>query len=250
MRSVKQNTHVLAVVLLDLNSKPDSSTTSLTGQTMMHLLEQKPSVTMLFFAQKDTPISVDDIAGWLQDALVDAEIESEDEQSPGDWSTMTLFLDGGTPVVEIEKFSRQDESLTEKVEDTVRFLLDEANNVRPDSAVKWLCQFMSRVNVLYEFRPLEAMESKDGWKIFNEVWTNLRRTLKGIVYLDEEGFTNEDGAQITLANPAEGKGDLKVAVLEDNGEGWIEFVIDLANQEQKELFMAGKVPGNARKSPS
>jgi hypothetical protein len=201
---------------------------------------------MRFFGLTDTPISVDKIAGWLQTAFIDGEIESEEEDYPGAWTTLTLYLDNGEPVVEIEKYSERDERLKDTIQDTVRLLLDDKNQVKPASAVKWLCQFMSRVKVLYEFRPMQAIKTDAGWEIFNEVWTNLRESMQGIVHLDDEGFTNEDGAQITWEYSGEETGDLKVAVLNERGEEWIEYTIDLANQEHKALFMAGKAPDKAK----
>jgi hypothetical protein len=197
---------------------------------------------MRFFGLQDKPISVDTIAGWLQTAMIDGELESEEEDYPGSWSTLTLFLDSGEPVVEIEKFSLEEETLVDAIQDTVRQLLDDKNPVRPASAVKWLCQFMTRVKVVYEFRPMQAIKTDEGWEIFNEVWTNLREALQGIVHLDDEGFTNEDGVQITWEYPGEETGDLKVAVLNDRGEEWIEYTMNLANQEHKALFLAGKAP--------
>lgn len=197
---------------------------------------------MRFFGLADKIISVDDIAGWLQTAFIDAELESEEEPQGGAWNSLTLALDDGTPVVEIERYSQQDDSLNEPLQDTVRLLLDDKNPVRPQSAVKWLCQFMSRVKVLYEFRPREAINTAEGWQIFNEVWTNLRTSLKGIVHLEHEGFTNLDGAQITWEYPDGESGDLKVAVLSEDGDHWIEYTLNLANQEHKRLFLAGKAP--------
>ena len=186
------------------------------------------------------------IAGWLQTALIDGEIESEEEDYPGSWTTLTLYLDNGEAVVEIEKYAEQDETLRDAIQDTVRMLLDDKNPVKPTSAVKWLCQFMSRVKVLYVFRPMQAINTEAGWELFNEVWTNLRETLHGIVHLDEEGFTNEHGAQITWEYPGDETGDLKVAVLNEKGQEWIEYTLNLANHEHRELFIAGKVPDKTK----
>ena len=197
---------------------------------------------MRFFGLKDKAISVDEIAEWLQKALIDGEIESEEEDFPGDWKIITLFLESGEPVVEIEKFSEQEDTLKDAIQFTVRNLLDDHNPVKPESAVRWLCQFMTRVKVLYEFRPMQGIKQDKGWLLFNEVWTNLRESLQGIVHLDEEGFTNQQGAQITWEYPGDETGDLKVAVLDESGEQWIEYTMDLANQEHKQLFMAGKAP--------
>ncbi|MBU6452224.1 MAG: hypothetical protein KGS72_10625 [Cyanobacteria bacterium REEB67] len=226
---------------------------------------------MRFFGLIDEPISVDKVAGWLQKAMIDCEIESEEGEGednfPGCWSTLTLFLDDGEPVIEIEKYGFEEENFTAAIQDTVRLLLDDKKPVKPASAVKWLCQFMSKVKVLYEFRPMPAVKTEAGWELFNEVWTNMRDILRGIVHLEDEGFTNEQGAQITWEYPdaddvdasagsdaalhgtiAQAAGDamteekLKVAVLDQNGQDWIEYMINLANQEQRLLFMAGKAP--------
>ena len=197
---------------------------------------------MRFFGLRDTPISVDQIADWLQTAFIDCQIEDDETDKPGSWTSIILNLDDGTPVVEIEKYLPSDATFSETIQDTVRLLLDDKNPVQPHSAVKWLCQFMSRVKVLYEFRPMKAINTADGWQIFNHVWTNLRQTLLGIVHLEEEGFTNLDGAQITWEYPEDETGDLKVAVLDENGEQWIEYTIDLANADQKNMFLAGKAP--------
>ena len=210
---------------------------------------------MRFYGLKDEPISVDQIAGWLQTAFIDGEIESDEEDYPGSWPSLTLFLDNGEPVVEIEKYRVADQAFQDAIQDTVRALLDDKAPVKPASAVKWLCQFMTRVKVLYEFRPMQAVKTEEGWQIFNEVWTNLHKQLPGIVHLEDEGFTNEDGAQITWEYPDEGgehadaaltasenTGELKVAVLNPAGQEWIEYTLSLANQEQRLQFMAGKAP--------
>jgi len=197
---------------------------------------------MRFYALADTPISVDQIAEWLQTAFIDCQIEDDETELPGSWTSIILNLEDGTPVVEIEKYLHNDATFQETIQDTVRLLLDDKNPVKPHSAVKWLCQFMGRVKVLYEFRPMKAINTDNGWQIFNEVWTNLRQSMLGIVHLEDEGFTNLDGAQITWEYPDGETGDLKVAVLDEDGEQWIEYTIDLANEEQKSMFLAGMAP--------
>jgi hypothetical protein len=217
---------------------------------------------MRFYGIKDEPISVDKIANWLQTAFIDGEIESEEEEKPGSWSTLTLYLDNGEAVVEIEKLCAPDEEFVDAIQDTVRFLLDDKEPVKPASAVKWLCQFMGRVKVLYEFRPMLAVTTDEGWQIFNEVWTNLRHTLTGIVHLQDEGFTNEEGAQITWEYPenadlsqtgesgdekghmhlSESAGDLKVAVMDEDSGKWIDYTINLADPTARLMFINGKRP--------
>ncbi len=60
---------------------------------------------MKFFGVTDKAISIDDIADWLQENMIDAEIESDQESEPGDWQELTLLLDSGEPVVDVVKLN-------------------------------------------------------------------------------------------------------------------------------------------------
>lgn len=197
---------------------------------------------MEFFGTQNKVVSVDDIATWLQESMIDCEIESDQEDFPGDWEEITLFLESGDSVVEIEKITCDSGNFREAIEETVRTLLDDQRPVRPASAVKWICQYMKSVKVIYRFRPMPGIDTELGFELFNEVWTRLKNIEPGIVHCVDEGFTNEDGAQITWEFPESSSGTVKAAVLEAEGGSWREFQLDLANQEQQSSFLAGKCP--------
>ncbi len=198
---------------------------------------------MDFFGTKNTPVSTDAVAQWLVDALVDAEIESDEEEGTGVWSQIALYLDNGEPVAEVDRFVRGDEDFHEYLADVVRMLLDDAEPVMPHSAVRWLCQYMHQVQVIYSFKPHQALYDEKGWAIFNQVWTNLKKLEPGIVHTQAEGFTNESGDQITWEFPKGSVGDWKMAVLNDEND-WVKFTMDLANLEQRQSFQAGRLPDN------
>ncbi|MBA4075259.1 MAG: hypothetical protein C0508_09465, partial [Cyanobacteria bacterium PR.023] len=102
---------------------------------------------MEFFGTKNVALSTDAVAQWLVDALVDCEIESDEEEGSGKWSQIALYLDNGDPVAEIDRYERGEEEFDDYVADAVRLLLDDKEPVMPHSAVRWLCQYMHSVQV-------------------------------------------------------------------------------------------------------
>lgn len=196
---------------------------------------------MKFFGVTDKAISIDDIADWLQEKMIDAEIESDEESEPGDWQELTLLLDSGEPVVDVIKLSCGTEEFDEAIEETVRMLLDSPVPINPSSAVRWLCQYMKRVKVIYNFSPLLGLDSEAGWVLFDTVWKSVRKELKGIVFCEGEGFTNEEGAQITCQFTGTMSGQVNAALLGEDGE-WQEFILDLSDNQAIENFQRGQMP--------
>jgi hypothetical protein len=198
---------------------------------------------MDFFGTKNVAVSTDALAQWLVDAVVDAEIESDEEEGSGTWAQIALYLENGEPVAEIDRYVRGDEDFDEYIADVVRELLDDKEPVMPNSAVRWLCQYMQNVQVIYSFKPHQALYDEKGWAIFNQVWTNLKKLEPGIVHNIGEGFTNEDGSQITWEFPPGATGSWKMAVLDSENQ-WTEFDVNLENDEQRMAFLAGKLPAD------
>lgn len=198
---------------------------------------------MDFFGTKNIPLSTDALAQWLVDALVDAEIESDEEEGTGVWTQIALYLDNGDPVAEVDRFVKGEPDFDEYIADVVRLLLDDKEPVVPHSAVRWLCQYMHKVQVVYSFKPHQALYDEKGWAIFNQIWSNLKKLEPGIVHTQAEGFTNEAGDQITWEFPEVTTGAWKMAVLNDQNQ-WLNFTMDLANLEQRRSFQAGMLPDN------
>lgn len=193
---------------------------------------------MEFFSIAKSDISCDTIVQWFQDALIDAEIETDDEEN---WSQLALYTEDGEAVLEVDRLNRGEPTFSDHLGDIVRRLLDEKEPVKPHSSVKWLCNYLSKVETVYVLRPQAALYNEQGWEIFNEFWTNLKDS-RGIVHCDGEGFTNEEGAQITWEFPGGASGDWKMALYDGDRNTWVEFTIDLANQEQRLLFLDGTLP--------
>lgn len=204
---------------------------------------------MKYFGIENKTISIDDIAMWMQQGMIDGEIESDAEITPGDWREMTLYLDEGEAVVDVLKLTAGSPQFDEAIEETVRGLLDAPSPIKPEKAVRWLCQYMKKVQVIYNFTPLGALDSELGWELFDTVWSRVKKEIPGIVYCQGEGFTNESGAQITYEFTSGLSGYVKAAVLADDSEEgsdrWQEFLLDLASPEQKEAFEEGRVPAKS-----
>ena len=104
---------------------------------------------MKYFGIENKTISIDDIAMWMQQGMIDGEIESDAELVPGDWREMTLYLDEGEAVVDVLKLTAGSPQFDEAIEETVRGLLDAPQPIKPEKAVRWLCQYMKKVQVIY-----------------------------------------------------------------------------------------------------
>jgi len=204
---------------------------------------------MKYFGTRNKIISIDDIANWMQENRIDGEIESDHETEPGDWNELTLYLDNGEAVVDVHKLVFGTPGFDEAIEETVRGLLDNPQPIKPESAVRWLCLYLKKIRVIYNFKPLAALDSELGWELFDTVWTRVKREIPGIVYCQGEGFTNEEGAQITYEFAASMSGTVKAAVLTSPVDKdqldkclWSEFELDLADKEQIAAFEKGIVP--------
>ncbi|HMY02260.1 MAG TPA: hypothetical protein PKA48_02860, partial [Candidatus Obscuribacter sp.] len=70
----------------------------------------------------------------------------------------------------------------------------------------------------------------------------VRKEIPGIVYCQGEGFTNEEGAQITYEFTTALSGDVRAAVLSEDGVTWQDFDLDLSSAEDRSSFEQGRLP--------
>ena len=205
---------------------------------------------MYFYASDNQTINLDKIAHWLQTAIIDCEIECEVEGDVSEgqallndhkWKNIVLSIEEGSPVVEIERFDKGTPGFSEVLNDAIRDLLDAERHFYPISAVTWLCRYLESVETVYRFTPSTCFTQAAGQTIFNEIWSNVRNFHKGVVYCPGEGFTNEDGAQITTEGSGEMTGKIRAAIL-DASKAWSEFTLDLTDSDQVTDFKQGRLP--------
>ena len=158
------------------------------------------------------------------------------------WSELLLQHKGGNEIAVIE---RNPVLPGELGEEELNEFIQEAGNGKPESAARWLVQFLPKVRVIYAFQLLSGTEEDKGWDGVDALRNHLWNELGGILQADLEGFSNEQGFQILWQFNRDHSGPWKMAVLNADGE-WVAFEMDLGNAKHKESFLRGQVPEGAK----
>jgi hypothetical protein len=162
-------------------------------------------------------------------------IESGEES---DWSQLLLAHKTGR---EIAVIGRNPVIPGELGEEELNEFIENVKGEKPESAAKWLLQFLPRVRVIYAFQVLSGADVDKGWDGVRSLQGCLWGKLGGILQADLEGFSNEDGYHILWQFNRDHDGPWNMAVLDSNGR-WIAFEMDLGNPNHKEVFLSGRVP--------
>ncbi len=160
------------------------------------------------------------------------------EGEESSWSELLLQHKGG---IEIAVIERNPVLRGELGGDELNEFIQEVGDEKPESASKWLGQFLPKVKVIYAFRLLSGTEEDKGWDGVRALQGHLWGEMGGILQADLEGFSNEDGYHILWQFQRDHEGPWKMAVLGPHGE-WIAFEMDLGNADHKESFLNGRVP--------
>jgi hypothetical protein len=164
------------------------------------------------------------------------------ETGQGDnWEQLVLSHPRGPEIALIECNPVVEGELGE--EELAEFI-SEIEHYQPLSAVLWLKKYLPRVKVIYALQLLSGTEVDDGWNAVHTIQGKIWVHSGGILQSDSEGFTNEDGYHILWQFNDKAAGRWKMAVLEQSG--WIAFEMELSNLAQREAFLEGRVPQDAR----
>ena len=114
----------------------------------------------------------------------------------------------------------------------------------PTSAAHWLRQYLERVRAIYAFQlyPDAILQHPDAIRAIGSLREAIRGIIGGIVEYDDFGFTNESDRLIWLIPSIIPKGKLDVAILDESGETWIPYTLDLGNSEKLSSFLQGNPP--------
>jgi hypothetical protein len=166
-----------------------------------------------------------------------------DEGVVGDeWVALTLKHKSGAPIALIEKNPVVEGKLGF---DELQEFVDEVSYYKPDSAVAWLHDYLLGVKVIYAFQLLSGTDVDDGFTRMHQVYEAIWKRAGGILQADQEGFSNESGNTILWQFNDNVTGQWNAGVLAPNGK-WINFEMDLGNQEHREAFRRGEVPTGAK----
>lgn len=165
------------------------------------------------------------------------EIEETDED--GVWESLLLTTVDG---IEIAALTRNPVFDGSTGQDEIADLLEDACDARPESALRWLEDFMEQVQTVYCFQHLSGWETEEGSAALHALRHTLWARGEAILQADHEGFTNEEGYHILWQFADTVSGSWNMAVLQD--ETWRNFSMDLGDQEHREAFWAGEVPSD------
>jgi hypothetical protein len=127
----------------------------------------------------------------------------------------------------------------------IDWLREELADCRPRSAAHWTRNYLFAARELYGCRYLSFGLSRDFVSIPSSVIWGLQEIGGGgIVHAEGQGFSNEEGYQITWGFSDRARGTRQVAVLDGDGR-WQSFEIDLSDEREREAFKLGARPAGA-----
>lgn len=187
-------------------------------------------------ATNPTPLDERDLRECLPSApQTELVVESKDETG---WSQVMLRHVAGPEIAVIERNPVLHGELGEA---EIKEFIEEVRHGKPDSAARWLEQYLPRVKTIYAFQLLHGTDINDGWSAVHTLQRHIWNTRDGILQADGEGFSNEDGYTILWQFADDATGDWNLAVLDDSGR-WVSFEMDLGNREQRAAFVQGVLP--------
>lgn len=116
--------------------------------------------------------------------------------------------------------------------------------LRPKSGAAWLSRYLKRVKVIYTLQVISDAMAEEGWRIVTELQREIFETAGGVLQEDGAGFTNDLGFNILWQFPDGMRGRWPFAVRR-LGQ-WIAFEMDVENAKQRQAFLGGRVPPDAK----
>jgi hypothetical protein len=118
---------------------------------------------------------------------------------------------------------------------------DEFAGVEPAVNVQWVAQYLTRIKTLYQFRCPIGFSSQPAFELLQEIIDSFRNEGPfGLLYAQFEGWSNENGQNITWEFDDVVTGGQWMALRGENG--WSVFQVELGNRAHRRAFCAGKVP--------
>ena len=161
---------------------------------------------------------------------------SIDNRDMDNWESITIHSKKGKDVAIVERNIVEKDSLGQ---DEIDEFLQEIQDCKPDSAVKWLSDYLIKIKVIYAINVLSAAYTEDNWDIISGLQQAIWNQIGGILQADNEGFSNEDGYHILWQFEDNVTGDWNMAILNSKGS-WERFTMDLGNLDHRKLFKEGK----------
>lgn len=155
------------------------------------------------------------------------------------WAALALSHHNGPEIAAIARTVVSSESEGQReIDRLVRQIAD----CKPLSSRRWLTEYLGRVRVIYGLQVLLGTEYANGWDLLATVRDRLW-AVGGILQVDGEGFSNEEGYHVLWQFPPGATGARWMGVLRDGR--WVHFRMDLGDKAHREAFARGEVPDGA-----
>ena len=168
---------------------------------------------------------------------------SVEEGSEEDWEILLLSSEDGAEIALLERNAVLEGSLGS---DEIEEFIEEVAECKPESAAGWLEEYLAEVKTVYAFQHLQGADLVEGGNALSALRTSLWERGDAIIQADGEGFTNEGGYHILWQFSDSVSGPWNMAVLQE--ETWVSFSMGLGDPDQRDAFLNGEVPDDARKA--
>lgn len=194
--------------------------------------------TRVLSKQTEFP-SLDELASSLAAEHPGCKLTVE-EGSEEDWESLLL---SGEDDVEIAVIERNPVTEGSAGEDDIADFMEDLEDGKPESAARWLEEYLAEVKTVYAFQHLQGSELMEGGNALNALRAALWERGEAIIQADGEGFTNESGYHILWQFSDSVSGPWNMAVLQDGT--WLNFRMDLGDPGHRAAFLNGEVPDDA-----
>ncbi|HLO03924.1 MAG TPA: hypothetical protein VK191_12520 [Symbiobacteriaceae bacterium] len=159
----------------------------------------------------------------------------------GDQSAWTSLLirhgQEGSVIAEVERLLVRPGSPGEQ---ELSRLIRVAELAQPLSASAWLSSLLPSVQTVWGINLYAGLNEPGGWEALGAVKDAIWGAVGGIQYVTDEGFTNEEGYQVTWEFPPDATGTWWMAMMKEGA--WSRFEADRGNPLHKALFESGRIP--------
>jgi len=129
--------------------------------------------------------------------------------------------------------------------DEIEEFAEAQDDAEPRPAAKWIKSYLADCRSVYACQFLRALSDGDLGEVPSLVMWSIRRLVGGIGQTDGEGFSNEEGYQVTWDFSDNVTGSWNMAVLVSPDQ-WQHFEMDLGDGAHRAAFRAGRVTDGAK----
>ena len=160
-----------------------------------------------------------------------------EEGSEEEWESLLLVGTDEVEVALLERYPVYDGSVGQ---DEISDLAEDLYDVKPESGVEWLKNYLQDVKTVYAFQHLLGAETDDGGNALHALRSRLWERGDAILQADNEGFTNEEGFHIVWQFSDSVSGPCNMGVYKD--DSWHHFKMDHGDPDHRAAFQNGDVP--------